>query len=145
MLNSFLKPETAGFNVEFYPEDNFLVVSFTGEISLKEIVASISDTLRHQEFTKDMSACYDFSDAVLDIDINTLDVIFHFMAGLREKRGTHYQLALVYSDEITKTLFDFYRLMFARYTVDIEVFTHKSSALEWIKESHKIATISYIS
>jgi hypothetical protein len=145
MLNSFLKPETTGFNVEFYPEDNFLVVAFTGEISLKEIVASISDTLRHQEFTKDMSACYDFSDAVLDIDINTLDVIFHFMSGLREKRGTHYQLALVYSDEITKTLFDFYRLMFARYTVDIEVFTHKNRALEWIKESHKIATVSYIS
>ena len=145
MLNSFLKPETTGFNVEFYPEDNFLVLAFTGEISLKEIVASISDTLRHQEFTKDMSACYDFSDAVLDIDINTLDVIFHFMSGLREKRGTHYQLALVYSDEITKTLFDFYRLMFARYTVDIEVFTHKNRALEWIKESHKIATVSYIS
>ncbi len=145
MLNSFLKPEPTGFNVEFYPEDNFLVVAFTGEISLKEIVASISDTLRHQEFTKDMSACYDFSDAVLDIDINTLDVIFHFMSGLREKRGTHYQLALVYSDEITKILFDFYRLMFARYTVDIEVFTRKSRALEWIKESHKIATVSYIS
>jgi hypothetical protein len=144
MLNECKKTDISGFNVSFHPEDDFLVVSFYGDISLKEIVASISDTLRHDEFSKNMSACYDFSDAALDIDINTLDVIFHFMTGLRERRGTHYQLALVYSDEITKTLFDFYRLMFSRYTVDIEMFTHKDRALEWIKESHEVAPVTFL-
>jgi len=132
------------FSLEFDPKSKIMHISFTGSMELKGLVASFSAVIRHPDFYFNMPACYDFSQARMDIDINTTEVIFHFVAGLRDKRGGDYQLAFVYADEMTKALVDFYRLFFSRTSIDVEIFNQKSDAIEWIKESRKPATISYI-
>lgn len=132
------------FNLEFDPISKIMHISFTGNMELKGLIASFSAVIRHPDFYFNMPACYDFSKARADIDINTTEVIFHFVEGLRDKRGDDYQLAFIYSDEMTKALIDFYRLFFSRTCIDVEIFNQKSDAIEWIKESLKPPTISYI-
>lgn len=133
-----------GFDLQFDSGSKIMHIKFTGNMELKGLIASFSAVIRHPLFYFNMPACYDFSNAVMDIDINSTEVIFHFVAGLRGKRGDDYQIAFIYSDEMTKVLVDFYRLFFSRTSIDVEVFDLKSKAIEWIKESREPVTVSYI-
>ncbi len=132
------------FELNFDPESKIMHIIFIGNMELKGLIASFSAVIRHPDFYFNMPACYDFSNATMDIDINSTEVIFHFVAGLRSKRGDDYQIAFIYSDEMTKALVDFYRLFFSRTSIDVELFDKKPDAVEWIKESRKPATVSYI-
>ena len=133
-----------GFEVYFDTKNQIMKVEFYGAVHLKDIVDSLSTVIRHREFVKNMSACYDFSNAVVEVDITGAEVVFHFLTGISDRRGTEYLLALVYSDEMTKALCDFYRLYFSRSKVDVETFMNKEVALEWIIESKKESTVSYL-
>ena len=132
------------FELSFDPESKIMHIIFTGNMELKGLIASFSAVIRHPDFYFNMPACYDFSTATVDIDINTTEVIFHFVAGSSKKRGDDYQIAFIYSDEMTKALVDFYRLFFSRTSIDVEVFDKMPDAIEWIKENRKPATVSGI-
>ena len=132
------------FNLEFDPKSKIMHIDFKGGMELKGLIGSFSAVIRHPDFYFNMPACYNFSKATVDIDINSTEVIFHFVAGLRDKRGDNYQIAFIYSDEMTKTLVDFYRLYFSRTSIDVEIFSQKTDAIRWIKESSIPATVSYI-
>lgn len=132
------------FNLEFDQESKIMHIGFAGNMELKGLIASFSAVVRHPDFYYNMPACYDFSKATMDIDINSTEVIFHFVAGMSNKRGDDYQIAFIYSDEMTKALVDFYRLFFSRTSIDVEIFNQKSDAIEWIKESRTPGTVSYL-
>lgn len=112
------------------------VVSFFGDIHLKELVDSCTQVLDLPDFVRNMPACFDFSQAMIDIDINSAEILFHYNAGIREKRGKEYQLALVFGDEMTKTLVDFYRLLNAMTNIDIDIFDGKEKAMNWLNRAH---------
>lgn len=132
------------FDIHYEPESKVMHIDFTGNMELKALIASFSAVIRHEDFYINMPACYDFSNAIMDIDINATEVIFHFVSGLRDKRGDKYLLTFVYADEMTKALVDFYRLFFSRTSIDIEIFNNKADAIEWIKDSRQTATVSYL-
>jgi hypothetical protein len=132
------------FKIEFDSDYGCFVVKYNGVIELKDLIDSFSEVIKHPAFEINMPACYDFTDAIVDIDINTTEIFYHFAAGLRDKRGNDYQLAFVYSDEMTKTLVNFYRLFFSRTSIDVEIFNNGETALNWIKESKSIASVSYL-
>ena len=135
---------TSGFNLHFDSEDEIMHIKFDGIMSLKELVDGFSAVLRHKDFFYNMPACYDFSNAIVEIDINETEVIYHFAFGLMDKRGREYQLAFVYADGLAEAMINFYRLFFSRTLIDVEMFRNKLTAVEWIKESRKSATISYL-
>lgn len=126
---------TQGYKTYYSPDTKIMHVDFFGNIELKDVVDSFSSVIRHEKFSINMPGCYDFTNAILDIDINDTEVVFHFVAGLAKKRGSEYLLAFIYSDEMTKTLMDFYRLAFSRTSIDVETFSNRDIAVEWIKES----------
>jgi len=136
---------SSSYQISYIPEDAFMYVEYFGDMKLKSLIDSFSELIRHKNFQKNMAACYDFSNAVMDIDMPSTEVIYHFVEGLGSKRGDDYQLAFVCSDEMTKALCNFYRLFYSRKKIDVETFKNKATAIEWIKESSKPATVSYIS
>ncbi|MBV1911819.1 MAG: hypothetical protein KUG78_21175 [Kangiellaceae bacterium] len=144
MLNKQPAATKQGFTVDFDAKHGIMVTQFYGEIYLKDIIDSLSTVIRHREFVVNMSACYDFTHATIDIDISTTEIVFHFLTGLADKRGTQYQMALVYADEMTKAIFDFYRLTLSRTDVDVELFKNRATAIDWIVESAKEASVIYI-
>jgi len=144
MLFENLNSKTSPFELRYDPQNAIMHIEFSGDLDLKDLIDSFSAVIRHEQFVVDMPACYDFTNARMDIDINATEVIFHFVAGLREKRGNHYQLAFVYGDEMTKALVDFYRLFFSRTSIDVEIFRNRETAVEWIKESQIPSTITYL-
>lgn len=139
-----LSASESGFELAYETESKSMLVEFSGQLEIKELIASFSAVIRHEYFYKNMPACYDFTNAIIDIDINSTEVIFHFVAGLRDKRGSEYSLAFVYDDEMTKALVDFYRLFFSRTSIDVDIFDNRSDAIQWIKEGYPIAEISQI-
>ncbi len=144
MANLALASYEQSFELYYEPESKVMHIDFTGNMELKALIASFSAVIRHENFYINMPACYDFSNAFMDIDINSIEVIFHFVAGLRDKRGDSYQLAFVYADEMTKALVDFYRLFFSRTSIDVEIFNNKADAIEWINDGCQAARISYL-
>jgi len=132
------------FKIDFDTTNKIMILRFYGVIGLKDMIDSLSTGIRHQEFEFNMSACCDFSEATLDVDISATEVIFHFLTGLRDKRGDEYHLALVYSDEITKTLMDYYRLAFSRTKVDVELFRNTEAAHNWIITSQRACSVTYL-
>lgn len=144
VLNENLASAKQGFEVSFDATHKIMHVVFFGCVYFKDIIDGFSTVIRHQEFELNMPACYDFSNATLEMNMNSTEIIFHFTSGLAEKRGKEYLLALVYNDEMTKALFDFYRLYLARTQIDVEMFKNSQTAIDWIIESQKEKTISYL-
>ena len=135
MTESQLAPVFAdGFEVEIDVEHNFGLVSFAGVVHLKELVDSYSSFIRHPQFKKNMNCCYDFANALVEINLNETEIFYHFTAGLKEKRGDGYKLAFVYGDEMTKMLSQFYRLFLSRTQIELQLYDHSDEAISWLKE-----------
>lgn len=123
-----------GYEVEVDVEYDYALVSFVGVVHLKELVDSYSSFIRHPQFRKNMNCCYDFSNALVEINLNETEIFYHFSSGLREKRGEEYKLAFVYGDEMTKMLSQFYRLFLSRTHIELQLFDQSESAVSWLKE-----------
>ena len=132
------------YTVSFNSENEFMYVEYFGDMKLKEIIDSFSEVVRHKAFKPDMAACYDFSNATIDVDMSVTEIIFHFVDGMSDKRGEDYQLAFVCSDEMTEALCHFYRLFYSRKNIDVETFKNTETAIEWIRESKTPTSISYL-
>lgn len=144
MQVSSVTTEKNCFKVDFDTINKIMILRFHGVIDLKDMIDSLSTGIRHQEFEYNMSACCDFSEATVDIELSATEVIFHFLTGLRDKRGDEYHLALVYSDEITKALMDYYRLAFSRSKIDVELFRNYQAAIDWIITNQNECSVSYL-
>lgn len=123
------------YKIYYSSENNIMHIDFFGEIVLKDLVDSFSELIRHEKFVINIPGCYDFTDAILEVDINDTELVFQFVTGLMKKRGGEYPLAFIYSDEMTKAMLDFYRLSFSRTSIDVEIFNNRDIAVEWVKES----------
>ncbi len=144
MKASVVTTNAKSFEVDFDLDNKIMILRFYGVIDLKDMIDSLSTGIRHQEFEYNMSACCDFSQATVDVEMSAAEVIFHFLTGLREKRGDEYHLALVYSDEITKTLMDYYRLAFSRSKIDVELFQSFEAARNWIITNQQGCEVTYL-
>ncbi|TQV89615.1 hypothetical protein [Aliikangiella coralliicola] len=120
--------------VEIDSTNSLAHLVYFGSITLKDVVGSFSALIRHPDFVHNMDACYDLSQAIVEIDLNETEIFSHFVEGLRDRRGANYRIAFICGDEMTKMLVDFYRLFLAR--TDIELFNTdtKSSAMDWLCE-----------
>ena len=144
MKANTITTEKSNFEISFDVDNKIMFLKFYGIVDLKDMIDSHSTGIIHQELENNMSACCDLTEATVDVDISATEIIFHFLIGLKEKRGDEYHLALVYSDEITKALMDYYRLAFSRTKVDVELFRNTQAAINWIIASQNESSISYI-
>jgi hypothetical protein len=144
MKTSTVNTKKTNYKIDFDLTNKIMITSFFGIVDLKDIIDSLSAGIRQNEFEINMSACFDFTNATVDADISATEIVFHFLTGLQDRRGNEYHLALVYSDEITKTLMDYYRLAFSRSKVDVELFQNKDAAMNWIITSQKVCSVTYL-
>lgn len=135
--NTFKTAQSASFSTRLDHQSGAILVEFFGSIELKELVDGMSAVTQHPEFEVNIPACFDFTQAIIDVDLAATEVVFNFGKGLGKKRGNDYQVAFVYGDELTKTLLNFYRLFFARTKIDVDIFDNRCSALSWIRENLK--------
>lgn len=130
------------FSLRFFPEDGYVLVEMKGDISLKDLIDCFSSLVRHPSFVFNMSACYDFTKAFGEVNMKSKDLFSQFSIAMEEKRGDSYYLALVHSDPLTKASLELYKLSFARRKVDIEIFSSRATAIEWVKESISLAGLT---
>ncbi len=135
------EPSAKKYFFQFYPEDEVFIAKFNCDVGLRELLDCYSDYVKHPSFIKNMAVCYDFSDCVVDMDVNATELFYQFSTGMRDKRGDSYQLAFVCVDSLTKISVELYRLMLSRTKIDVEIFDNLAIALDWIKETKSMAEI----
>ena len=122
------------FEVSIDTESKIALIELSGVVNLKQMVDSFSELVRHPDFEKNMCCCYDCGDALIEVNLNETEIFYHFSAGMRNKRGTDYNIAFVSGDEMTQMLVQFYRLFLVRTDIDIEMFSNKEDAYQWLLE-----------
>jgi hypothetical protein len=127
--------DIANHAYSFQFQRDYCVIQFFQTVTLKELVDSFSELVRHPKFVKNMSACYDMRRAFVEVDIKETEIFYHFSAGMSEKRGADYRLAFVYGDEMTKMLAEFYRLFLSRTHIEVEISDSYKQTLSWLEKS----------
>ena len=115
-------------------ENNLIVRTISGELTLPDILAAFNDSLTDEDFSKDMNVIWNFNDA--DISVGTTDEILEIIDYIKnsmDKRGSDYKIALVAPEELSFGL----SRMFASYgsELPLSIGVHRSidDAYGWIK------------
>lgn len=122
----------ASFRISINKIHQTAYLTFYGALSLKELVDSFSQLIRHPDFEVNMSACYDLSNALVELDLKETEIFFHFASGLRDKRGDNYKLSFIYADDMTRMLVNFYQLFLARSHIEVFSTENPDEASAWL-------------
>jgi len=127
-----LTDEDKPYHLSIDKAGGIVQISFHGVMRLKELVDSFSEIIRHPDFEVNMSACYDLSNAMVDLDLKQTEIFFHFASGLRGKRGDSYKISFVYGDNMARMLVNFYQLFLAHSQIEIYITENSVEALDWL-------------
>lgn len=123
---------TKAFSININKTHRTIYLTFYGTLGLKELVDSFSQIIRHPDFEANMSACYDLSNALVELDLKETEIFFHFASGLRDKRGDNYKLSFIYADDMTRMLVNFYQLFLARSQIEVFSTENPEEASAWL-------------
>ncbi len=122
-------------DIKIDTESGIAFLTFENEVTLDSINYAFIELINHPDFTFNMNACYDYSNAMIETAIRDVERHAQFVAKYLDKRGNSYRLALVSDETLNSALLNVYRLLISKTEVEAEVFTSKPMAVRWLKES----------
>lgn len=131
--NSF--SDEAFFYIEIDPKNTFAELSFEGEVTKKLLNDSLVQLMNHNNFKRNMNACYDYSKGCFDVPVVDIKAHAKFVSEHYPQRGSQYKLAMVSSDPYAYALLAVYKILIANNDVKTEVFSRKSQAINWLTYS----------
>jgi predicted DNA binding protein len=127
-----IQNEQTAFQVVIASGKNYASLSFFDEISKTSLDNSFLTLLNHPKFKRNMNACYDYSSAYSGLSMQEIEEHAHFVSQNLKLRGGNYKLALISNDTLNNALLSVYKLLIAKTSVEAEVFSHKTKAIEWL-------------
>jgi len=144
MMDFVPKQDKKAFQLHYNEELDLIRIEFFGTVKVKQLLDAYSALFKHEKFHTEQNGIIDFSKAVVDVDLNETEIFYHFASGFREQRGENYLLALVYGDEMTKMLLNFYKLFLVRTQIEVEVLDSVAASEQWIKTQGQLGQVKSI-
>lgn len=126
---------SAIFDIYIDKKYQTVFITLSGLVVLQDLIEAFSATLNHPDFEVNMSCIYDMRDAILDSDIKEAEIMSHYTSGFSHQRGKSYLLAFVVTEEMTKMLVEFYRLLLTQTDIQVCVTDEMTKAIQWIRTS----------
>lgn len=121
-------------DLRFHTKSNYVEMSYRGAITVSSLNKGFENLVRHPSFVFNMNTLADFSDAYPEIEMPGIEAHAQFVQERLPIRGSTYKLAMVTNDTLGTALLSIYKLLMARTSVEVEVFSRKLQAIRWLKE-----------
>ncbi len=121
-------------NNQIDSENNLIVRTILGELTMSDILDAINDSLADEEFSKDMHVIWNFNDA--DVSNQTTDDILEIIGHIKnsmDKRGSHYKIALVAPEDLSFGISRIFAGYGSELPLSIGVHRTIDDAYKWIK------------
>ena len=105
---------------------------FKGSVTLEIINNAYLKLIGHPLFRKDMNACYDYTDAIIETNICELEEHSEFVSHYASHRGASYKLAMVSNETLNTAILNVYKLRICTNNVEAKIFSSKKQALNWL-------------
>jgi len=121
--------------IKHYSNENYLLVTKTGVVSLEAAVDMIKKVKEDPSFCSDANRLYDFSDAILNWGVKDINRLIEYIKGKFGKTKSTLKIAIVNSDSTEQSLSDLF-ICLAEHELDrnFQLFTSVDSAQEWMTE-----------
>ncbi|MBV1911820.1 MAG: hypothetical protein KUG78_21180 [Kangiellaceae bacterium] len=120
------------YKIKVDSQNDYAVIRFLGGVTLELANSAFLDLLDHRSFRQNMDACYDFTGAIIEMDMKELEQHAEFVAQHLHQRGSHYKLAMVTDETLNSALLSVYKLLISKTSVDAEVFGSTKQSLVWL-------------
>ncbi|TQV74989.1 hypothetical protein FLL45_08585 [Aliikangiella marina] len=121
-------------DIKFDKQANYADMSYRGAITLTCLNDSFEKLVKHPQFDFNMNTLADFTDAYPEIEMPGIESHAQFVQERLSVRGSTYKLAMVTNDTLGTALLSVYKLLMARTSIEIEVFSRKVQAVRWLLE-----------
>jgi len=121
-------------DLKFDTKQQFVDMSYRGAVTFASLNNSFEQLVKHPSFVFNMNALADFTDAYPEIEMPGIESHAQFVQKRLSSRGSTYKLAMVTNDTLGTALLSVYKLLMARTPVEVEVFSRKTQAIQWLLE-----------
>jgi len=109
---------------------------FYDDITIGKLQEAINELHTRQNYQKNMSLCYDFSAAIINISMKEIEQHAERVMRFIDKGGDDHKLALVSNESLACALLNYYRLLTSKSSVDVEVFSTCRQANIWLASKY---------
>lgn len=132
-INRLEQTSTASWvDLRLDPEQELAELTFTGSVTLDLINGAFLKLIDHPSFITNMSACYDYSDAIIEVNMPDIEAHSQFVMRNSTKRGSHYKLALISNETLNCALLNVYMVKISKSDVEAKLFANKKQASQWL-------------
>lgn len=123
-------------SIKIRSEEGFADIAFNGPITRKLLDDTFLSLIDSPGFRHNMNAIYNYCNAYSELEMSEIQEHAQFVSHHLGKRGNAYRLALVASDTLNIALLEVYKLLVSKTSVEVEVFSKHSKAIDWITSPH---------
>ena len=132
-INRLEQTSTASWvDLHLDPVNGLAELKFSGKVTLDLINGSFLKLIDHPSFTTNMNACYDYSDAIIEVNMRDIEAHSQFVMQNLPKRGFNYKLAFVSNETLNNALLNVYILKISKSNVETKIFAKKKQASQWL-------------
>ena len=108
------------------------VLTFSGSVTLDLINGAYLKLIDHPSFITNMNACYDYSDAIIEINMRDLEAHSQFVLRNLSIRGSHHKLAFVSNETLNSGILNVYKVKISKSDIEAKLFANKQQAIQWL-------------
>jgi hypothetical protein len=135
MTNFDSQPSSLPFKITIVKRPRFAKIEFFGAVTLSSFERAFTDLVKNNDFRANLNACYDFSGAIIELDIMDIENHANYIAEQFRERGSIYQLALVSDDTFNTALLNIFQIHLSKTSIEVEVFGSTRQAEIWLTSS----------
>lgn len=135
MTNFDSQASSLPFKITIVKRLGFAKIEFFGAVTLSSIERAFTDLVNNVDFRANLNACYDFSGAIVELDIMDIENHANYIAEQFRERGSIYQLALVSDDTFNTALLNIFQIHLSKTSIEVEVFGSARQAETWLTAS----------
>ena len=122
------------FNISLFPNDNYLLVTIKGVITLDDSVYIMRSVVEHPEFSPEYDRVYDFEQAVLDWGVDDIQKLIDFIKLRFGNSHPDNKVVFINSDSTEQTLLSLYlSIAPQKLSRNFKLAKSLDEAIEWLR------------
>jgi len=118
------------------PESNLIIITTDECVDLTTALGMVNDLRLQPDFHPNINRLFDFTEAVIDLTMEDMKQLVHFIRQYVAKTGDQFKLAMVLNDGIEDHFFALYQLLRdAPDNQTLRMFHDVDSARAWLMKS----------
>lgn len=137
MESKVLKQDDSEVTITIHEKDGYADISFRGAITRRLLDNTFLSLIDSPGFQFNLNAVYDYCNAYSELEMSEIQEHAQFVGSHLGQRGNAYKLALVANDTLNYALLEVYKLLVSKTSVEVEVFSDHTKAVQWICQSER--------